>query len=441
VLFSAVSALTLWPEVPTARIFFLDALAASLTALLLQSFLQTQLWMPLTKFSQFVHAMLQGDPPRLPRTDSFDEINTLGENLRQAADLLFARLQHFTADRSQTDAILSGMMEGVVVLDRQGKIVLINSAFEKMFQNNRIDSVGKYHYEVLRHYQLNRLVEAVRVKQQATSIEIEFDRSHSYFEVHATPTQDASSWMVLVFHNITEVKRLERVRADFIANISHELKTPLSVVKGYLETLSEEWDEDPAKTREYLEILRRQADRMQNIVSDLLQLSRIESGTDPIRKEPIQIKDHIEKIILSLTPMAKKKTIALTFSGKDFCFWADPEKMTRALSNLLDNALKYTPTGGRVEVTASDDAETVMIEIADTGIGIPKVDQTRIFERFYRVDRARSRDLGGTGLGLSIVKHIVEAHEGKISVHSEMGKGTRFAILLPNPSNLHLTKN
>jgi two-component system phosphate regulon sensor histidine kinase PhoR len=432
-LFVTVSALTLWPAWPGRGILFLDGLAAILTALVLKRALQIRLFTPLRELSRSVSGLLKGDPHGIARVRSFTEIDALSETLRQTADQLSAQLKHFTEDRSQTDAILSGMMEGVVVLDQEGKIVLTNSAFETMFHLRREEFWGKYHYEVLRHHQLNLLIEEVRRKRHSISSEMGLNLPHACFEIHATPTEGASSWIVLVFHNITKIKRLEQVRSDFVANISHELNTPLSAVKGYLETLSDEWDEDPARAREYLEILQRHTDRMQNIVSDLLQLSRIESGSDPVRKEPIQLKGYIDRIVLSLAPLAKKKEILLqsVAGGDDFCVWADPEKMHRALVNLLDNALKYTPDKGQIVIEASDQGVAITIAIRDTGIGIPKGDQIRIFERFYRVDRARSRELGGTGLGLSIVKHIVEAHEGQIAVKSEIGKGTCFTITLP----------
>ncbi|MEK7748281.1 MAG: ATP-binding protein [Nitrospirota bacterium] len=438
VLFNAISALTLWPEMPSGNILLLNALSAVAFALLLQSLLQAHLLTPLDELNRFVSALSEGKHERLGRNNSFKEIDTLADTLRTTGDSLLARLKDLTADRSQTDAILSGMIEGVLVLDQQGKIVLTNSAFRKRFRLEHLALVGKYHYEVLRHHQFNLLVESIRKEQRPVSSEIAFDRSRSYFEVHATPIPDGSLWIVFVFHDITEVKRLERVRSDFIANISHELKTPLSAVKGYVETLSDEWNEDAEKTKEYLEVLRRQADRMENIVSDLLQLSRIESGTDLVRKEAIEWKVYAEKIILSLAPLAKKKAITLQLLGNDCHFCADPEKLYRALSNLLDNALKYTQSEGTVKIEAFDSETTVTLKVSDTGIGIPKVDQARIFERFYRVDRARSRDLGGTGLGLSIVKHIIEAHEGAIGVESEIGKGTCFIITLPKSMPEHL---
>ncbi len=431
VLFVAVSALSLRTEILSANVLFLDGICAIIATIALQSVLESWLFAPLLQLSATLFALSNGVFQKNPRIRSFQEIETLGEVVHEMADQTAEKLQDAEKNRLKTEAILSGMMEGVVVLDRQGKIVLTNLAFENMFDLSRATLSGRYHYEVIRHHQLNLLIEAVRKKQQPISMEIGFDRARSYFEVHATPILDASSWIVLVFHNITEIKRLEQVRSDFIANISHELKTPLSVIKGYLETVTDEWNEDAEKTKEYLEILRQQTDRMQNIVSDLLQLSRIESGTDSVCKEAIWVKEYTEKILLSFTPIAKKKAIQLLFWGNDFCFWADTEKLCRALSNLLDNAIKYTPSGGKVILEVAEAGEEVSLSVLDTGIGIPKVDQARIFERFYRVDRARSRDLGGTGLGLSIVKHIVDAHEGKVTVQSEMGQGTRFTITLP----------
>ena len=431
-LFVVVGLISFGPDVLTQRVLFQNGLIACLTAWGLQSILKDWLFTPLYDLSKSVVALSRGTPEKITWVRSFKEINVLGRIIRKTSDRLSAQLMHCSRDRSQTDAILSGMIEGVVVLDQSGRIVLTNPGFEKMFHLQREQLSGQYHYEVLRHHQLNVLVEEAQRTKQPVSAEIAFDLPHPHFILHVTPTAGATSWLVLVFHDITVLKRLEQVRADFVANISHELKTPLAAVKGYLETLVDEWDEDRSRVREYLEVLQRHTDRMQNIVSDLLQLSRIESGRDPVRKTLIPFQEYIDKIILSLAPLAKRKEIILVRKNEaDFSFWADPAKMQQVFINLLDNALKYTSPGGRVEIGAIDQKTSVVIHVSDTGIGIPQEEQVRIFERFYRVDRARSRALGGTGLGLSIVKHIIEAHEGNIQANSAPGKGTQFTMTLP----------
>ena len=357
----------------------------------------------------------------------------LGQTLNRMAEELQKKIQTLSEDRAKTLAILSGMVEGVVVLDEKGRIVLTNVSFEKMFGLSGTDWIGRYHYERLRHHPLNTLVEEVLQTGKPLSREIRIEASpRPHLQVQASVTKGAHRSVVLVFHDITEIKRLERTRKDFVANVSHELRTPLAAIKGYLETLAEEGVDNPEQTKEFLEISKKHADRMENIVRDLLQLSRIESGLDPIRPAHIPLREAVEKNLLLLKPLAEKKGQTLSVAlPPGAALRADPEKLNQVLINLLDNAVKYTPEGGKIDIRASEDEAQVTLEIQDNGVGVPKEDIHRIFERFYRVDRTRSRELGGTGLGLSIVKHIMEAHGGTVSVESEIGKGSRFILVFP----------
>jgi two-component system phosphate regulon sensor histidine kinase PhoR len=237
----------------------------------------------------------------------------------------------------------------------------------------------------------------------------------------------------LVFHDITEIKRLERVRKDFVANVSHELRTPLTSIKGYIEALLDGAKDDPKRCLEFLQVLQKHTDRLNNIISDLLTLSQIESGQYIWKRDHVKMTDVVERAMAVLKPLAQKKRHQISVEIPEGlpAVMGDGEKLAQVMINLLDNAIKYTPDGGRISIEAGLSSDKIQISVNDTGIGIPKKDLTRVFERFYRVDRARSRELGGTGLGLSIVKHIVEAHGGKVSVESEPGKGSRFTLSLP----------
>jgi two-component system phosphate regulon sensor histidine kinase PhoR len=239
---------------------------------------------------------------------------------------------------------------------------------------------------------------------------------------------------VAVFHDITDLKMLEKIRKDFVANVSHELRTPVSVIKGYAETILTEGNKlSPEKLVQFTEVIHTHAERLANLISDLLTLSRIESGTIPLEPEPVTLLSAVNRVTHLLEQKARDKKVTLEKTGSLASMpeiQADPDKLEQILINLLENAIKFTPAGGTVKVSASDQGDRIRIDVKDTGIGIPPMDISRIFERFYRVDTARSRELGGTGLGLSIVKHIVQAHGGSVSVESTPGAGSTFSFTM-----------
>jgi two-component system phosphate regulon sensor histidine kinase PhoR len=247
---------------------------------------------------------------------------------------------------------------------------------------------------------------------------------------------------VLVFHDITELRRLEKIRKDFVANVSHELRTPLTSIKGYVEALLDGAKDDPAASAKYLDIILKQSDRLNVIIEDLLELSKIESGRVSFKEEPIDLRSVIDRTLSMMKPIADKRGHRLTASVPSTLppMAGDEGRLVQVLTNLLDNAVKYTPTGGTITVAAKlipeigileQSGQTIEVSVADTGIGIPEQDRPRVFERFYRVDKARSRELGGTGLGLAIVKHIVEGHGGQVWVEANQPQGSRFVVRLP----------
>lgn len=395
---------------------------------------------PLNEITDMFRRMAQGEQGRRVQTHTRDEIAELGASFNRMADELETKMTNLSEEKNRLSAILTSMTEGVMVLDRHGTILLVNAAFGEMFQLHNRQVVGRSSLEVLRHYALIEMVKVVldTLNSQSRELGLQLDQER-YFHVQASivpndKTQGVCA--VLVFHDITEIKRLERVRKDFVANVSHELRTPLTSIKGYIEALLDGAKDDPERCLEFLRILQKHADRLNNIISDLLTLSQIESGQYIWKREPVKVADVVERAMAVLRPLAQKKQHQISVEIPEGlpAVIGDGEKLAQVMINLLDNAIKYTPDSGRIVIEAKPSADKIRISVADTGIGIPGKDLSRIFERFYRVDRARSRELGGTGLGLSIVKHIVEAHGGKVSVESEPGKGSRFTVSLPfNP--------
>ncbi|HEY4485937.1 MAG TPA: phosphate regulon sensor histidine kinase PhoR, partial [Nitrospiria bacterium] len=365
-----------------------------------------------------------------------DEVSDLGHALNRMAAELEAKIAEITEDRTRLNTILSSMNEGVLVLDGRGTVLLVNSVLGRMF-GLKTPASGRPCWELLRHHALNEMIKTVLADRVGRSQEIVlYSPGEPVFHVQASvaePRREDGVCAVLVFHDITGIKRLERVRKDFVANVSHELRTPLTSIKGYVEALMDGAKDDPMKNAEFLGIIQRHAEQLNATITDLLQLSTIESGRYEWRREAVSIPDLIESAARVIRPMAAKKrqTLEVRCAEPAPKIMADADRLIEALTNLMDNAVKYTPEGGRITVEAAAADGGAAIHVSDTGIGIPAREIPRLFERFYRVDRARSRDLGGTGLGLSIVKHIVEAHGGKVTVESEAGKGSRFTVTLP----------
>ncbi|MBI3802134.1 MAG: HAMP domain-containing protein [Nitrospirae bacterium] len=415
------------------RVLWIVLGAVFLGSIFIGYFLSKRLTAPLLQMAEAAQSIAQGSFRHRVRIRSEDEMEALGEALNQMADGLQRKIQDLSDDRAKTLALLSGMLEGVLVLDSRGRILLTNASFERIFALSGDAWIGRYHYERLRHHPLNTLIEEVIQSGKPLSRELQLGIApRPHLHVQASVTDQTPASVVLVFHDISEIKRLERMRKDFVANVSHELRTPLAAIKGYLETLVDGGLENREEAKEFLTILQKHTDRMANLVRDLLQLSRIESGLDPIRPAPINLREAVQRNLILLKPLSEKRGQTLDVSiAPELSIQADPEKLSHVLINLLDNAIKYTPERGKITVSASERTDAIWIEVQDAGIGIPREDLDRIFERFYRVDRTRSRELGGTGLGLSIVKHIMEAHGGKVFVESEIGKGSRFVLVFP----------
>jgi two-component system phosphate regulon sensor histidine kinase PhoR len=365
-----------------------------------------------------------------------EAIGHLARSVNAATDELATRFAHLETERRQLRAILGGMIEGVVLLDAAQNVQFVNDRAAQLLDLN-LPATGKKIWEVIRHRRLLELVSASLAADAPVREELDWhgptprDLAAYATRLAGTPTPGA----VLVLHDVTELHRLERVRRDFVANVSHELKTPLTVIKINVETLLAGAADDPNARTSFLEQTHAQAERLQSLILDLLSLAKIESGAATLQLGRVDLESVIRAELERHRPRAAASQQTLEAVAADdeapVFAWADREAVATILDNLIDNALKYTPTGGRVAVRWYLAGEAACFEVEDTGIGIPESDQSRIFERFYRVDTARSRELGGTGLGLSIVKHLAQAMHGTVAVHSEFGRGSRFVVRLP----------
>jgi two-component system phosphate regulon sensor histidine kinase PhoR len=363
-----------------------------------------------------------------------DELGELARIINQSADELQGRMAEIARDRGRTDAILSAMDDGVLAVDHRGIVVLANPSLGKALELH--DAPGHHYLEVIRQREVGSLVEEVLRTGERREAEVELLQLRRVYTITGVPfpgESGAPHGAILSFNDATERHRLEAIRRDFVANASHELRTPLTSIRGFVEALEDGAVAEPQTAQRFLGKIRTHADRMAALVEDLLELGRLESGARPPEPEETRPAEVAEDVVASFAGAATRKDVSLRCHDRGApAVLTDPERLRRILENLVDNAVKYTPTGGRVEVTtAAGPGGSARVEVADNGPGIAAEHLARIFERFYRVDRARSRELGGTGLGLSIVKHLAEGMGASVSVESEPGKGTRFAVSLP----------
>ena len=372
--------------------------------------------------------------------DEDDELGELARSLNRMAAQLRGSLDRLSLESARREAILAAMVEGVLAVDHEMRITFCNESFARVIGAPAAIAERTPLLEVVRDAGLRDMFHQVLASGKPLKQRLELPAAEGRsFEVQAAPLSVSPSALsrwgaIAVLHDITDLERLERVRKDFVANVSHELRTPLAAIRGYAETLLEGALEDPANNRKFVEIIKAQAARLNNIASDLLVLSELESGKpDTAEPEPLRVRSVLESALRTVESAARVGGIRLDYVNvEDVCIVGSKIRLEQALVNLLDNAIKFNRPSGEVRIAAKGIAEgRVSITVADTGIGIASEDLSRIFERFYRVDKAHSRAVGGTGLGLSIVKHVVERMSGKITVSSELGKGTVFSLTVP----------
>lgn len=391
---------------------------------------------PLSEMSAIAKSMSQGDFSKKATIHTHDEIGELAQSLNLISEEIKDKIGKVASERAKFDLVLSSMFEGVIVTDDKERIILMNPSLRKIFFVDT-NPEGKKPLEVIRNTAVQDIVDSiVQGRQGLATKEITVNiPEEKILKVNGVPIvrNDKFEGAILVFHDITELRRLEQIRQDFVANVSHELRTPISSIKGYAETLLEGALEDKDNAKEFISIIYQDSNRLANLINDLLDLSKIESGKMKMNFVPLDSISVIRRAITVIENQAKAKSISikLNLSPELPKIKVDETRFSQVMINLLDNAIKYTPENGLVTVVANVVNNTLQVDIEDTGIGISEKDLPRIFERFYRVDKARSRELGGTGLGLSIVKHIIQAHGGQVWVKSELGLGSIFSFTIP----------
>jgi two-component system, OmpR family, phosphate regulon sensor histidine kinase PhoR len=394
------------------------------------------------RLKDFSMRIAHGDFRALSSERPEDELADLGQSLNETASRMDASIRTLTEERNRSSAILRSMVEGVAVIDARERVVFCNRAFAEILNTDPAACENRPLLEVIRHQELLNTIRTALAGGVSARGELEFGTVFPRsFAITATPVETrpvgsggvSSVGAVAVLHDISELRRLERVRQDFVANVSHEFKTPLTAIQGFAETLLGGALEDQKNNRRFLEIIRDQSMRLAQLTDDLLRLARIEAGKLELDFHPVPLAPLLDSLADTYTMRAARKQLALTIDCPPDVpdVQGDASLLKEVLQNLLDNAMQYTPPGGSIELSAVHRDDQAVFTVSDTGVGIPLAAQERIFERFYRVDAARSREVGGTGLGLSISKHIVEAHGGKIWVESDMGRGSRFHFSIP----------
>jgi two-component system, OmpR family, phosphate regulon sensor histidine kinase PhoR len=392
---------------------------------------------PLRHLAATAEALAAGQyDRRLPvSAGAHDEVGAIAAALNDLGKRL-AQRERQLQNTSQTQAtVLEGMTESVIAVDRGEKILFANASAGRALGFNAKKVEDLTLLEAVRSHELRAIMQKALRSKQLCNAELTWrGKSLHVFDVLATPLPgDPPPGVVLVLRDISELKRLEQMRQQFIANVSHELKTPLSSIKAYTETLLAGASKDPVHCERFLNRIDEQAGHLHQLIMDMLSLARIEASQSSMELANVPVDGVVRRCLADYEPQAAARQVALESVSNDtnIRVRADEEGLRQILSNLIDNAIKYTPAGGRVTVDCRADGATVTIEVADTGVGIAQEHHDRLFERFYRVDKARSRELGGTGLGLSIVKHLTQSMGGSVTVASQVGTGSRFTVRLP----------
>ena len=449
------------------RTLVIGGLIALCAAVVIGFLFARQVTRPIAEMTAVARRMADGDFSRKVSTVSSDEIGQLGRLLNLMAQRLEDRLAELEEQRAKEAAILDSMVEGVLAVDGESRILFINASACRLFNASSVGAEGRPFLEVIRNKEILDLLNRTLREGAFTTQEFQtYAPVQRTVQVHAAPLKgrEGTSGVILVLHDVTELRRLETVRTEFVANVSHELRTPLTSIKGYLETLLEGGLEDREHARPFLGVIHKHTERLGRLLEDLLDLSNLELGKITLHRRPINLAEVVEGAIAIYRPQAAKQEIGLReeLPGDLPLVMADRDRVMQVLINLLDNGLKFTPKGGTVTVAArlvpssefrvpssepgtrnqepgtASASEVVELSVEDTGIGIHSQDLPRITERFYRVDKARSREMGGTGLGLAIVKHLVKAHGGELIIESQLNQGTivRFHLPTSHPGDI-----
>ncbi|MCA0754842.1 cell wall metabolism sensor histidine kinase WalK [Paenibacillus sp. N4] len=408
-----------------------------LIAALISYRIASSLTRPLEQITKVAKRIKSMDYQARVKVTKQDEIGELGNAINAMADSLQVQMTRIQQNENQLESVLENMINGIVMIDQNGIILLMNRRAEEVLGFSARELVGRHYAEAKQQYELSQMIQEGLKKNTHLREEITFYfPEERLLELNIVPIHSNTngfSGVLLVLQDVSAIRRLERMRSEFVANVSHELKTPITAVKGFAETLLGGAVNDEETARSFLQIIFDESDRLNRLIGDILELSKIESRRVPLVFSPVEVDSFVTKSIQLVEAEAARKHIELTVSVEPGLYVeADEDRLRQIIMNLLSNGISYTPEGGRVSLKVEGIGDDhIRFQISDTGIGIPKKDLPRIFERFYRVDKARSRSSGGTGLGLSIVKHLVELHKGTISVNSSVGEGSTFKIELP----------
>ncbi|SDJ65419.1 two-component system histidine kinase PnpS [Salimicrobium halophilum] len=396
---------------------------------------------PVRKATDTAEQLKQGNYRARTYDVAFGDAGRLGSTINELAKHLKELTSAQGMQETRLRAVINHMSSGLVLIDEKGYIQLVNEAFVDTFRHNKNHYLDCLYHEVIPYQEVQSVIEKVYMFESPSSqmLTIEKGIEKKFIQVNGAPIfKQDKRWqgVVLVFHDITGLKRLEQMRKDFVANVSHELRTPITSIKGFSETLLDGALEDRDMTEQFLGIMLKESTRLETLIHDLLELSKIEREGFRLSISELNMTDLVNDTVTLVEEQAKKKDIEIISDLEtDVRYTGDATRLRQVFLNLISNAITYTPEKGSVEVRLEEQKDEVRVEVIDTGIGIPEEEIPRIFERFYRVDRARSRNSGGTGLGLAIVKHIMEAHGGSIQVKSEPGEGSVMTLIFHKESS------
>ena len=415
---------------------FLAIVIVAIISLIIALFISYRLAAPIRAMERFTEKLRQGRPAGTIILKTSDETKKLADNINYLVDELQSKIRLANEEKSKLMTAFTSMTEGVLILDVQNKIEFVNSALSNMLAVQYGDVIGKTLMEAFRDVELQKAFLKFKETHATVSQEVTLGSIEPVIlnvSISAVQNHPGEEKVMVVFHDVTRLKKLEKIRVDFVANVTHEIRTPLTAIIGYLETINAGAINNTVEAKRFIDISLKQAQRLNRLVEDLLIISKIELGELNFYFEEVSLRDALEGVIPLVEAKVGLKNITIHNKVQENLpqVWADRDRLTQILVNILDNAVKFTPDDGSVFIEIGQKDNYAVLTITDTGIGIPKEEVQRLGERFYRVDRSRSRDLGGTGLGLSIVKHLMLAHGGKIEIESQLGRGTKVSLYFP----------
>ncbi|MGC8833216.1 MAG: ATP-binding protein [Armatimonadota bacterium] len=415
---------------------FIVSLAAAVLAGLVSFGIASTISHPVVEMSRMADQMARGNLHARIEVASNDEIGQLANSLNNMAETLERMVTQLAAEKERRSAVLMGMADGILAVNRRGEVILFNRAAAEML-GTKLNGIEGLHISKIPFVRsFWPLLRQSMETNTPTNLQVTIKTpSYRALSIKVCPLQGASEedcGAMAVFHDLTELRRSEEARRRFLADVSHEMRTPVAAIKGAVEVLNSGAIDDPPARERFMAALEREADRLSALLDDLLDLELIDAGKLVLRPEPVHVRSLVEQAVEELQQRIADKRLAVTIQIPEHIHMvADAIRMAQVLGNLLDNAVKYTPEGGSIRISAWQEGDSVYLSVADTGVGIPEEDLPHVFERFYRADKARSRRLGGTGLGLAIVREIVAAHGGRVSVTSSVGQGSTFTVEVP----------